>query len=490
MYILTNRLVRLPQGVLPLPWYHRAPLGLLSGTNVHIALQAKHSRPFGDLIVSVVDPENWLHVREVNASKDDEPGVLADVFEQAPPLNIVFAEAVTVDSGSRHDARLLLEPYYREPDEKIEDLKRRVSGDIRRIKKSLLEEQGFKKVVPKPIHPADHELVWEDEGRIEEGWVRVDGLEEAIADQATESEEAGEYDQETAVISADTERRILRYVFPRKHAVSVNVKHRDRPGAMGEIAEALAGRNLNILSSLLRRGATSALKAEVVFVAEPTDDAESRDEVEARVREALKRLSPRLRLQVEVSGPLDPEDVLYPRRPHEIAVRPSKALESEILTVKETVPDKMRPVFISRRFVDLTDQYSRDVVEELRRALTQSGCVAIEALPQPGGFGPLAPEAVKARMWASDAAILLVIDTPDELEFSVNLAHECGFVQGQGKPLLPLVQKDREDSVLKHANLQGLPLSTFDKENALDSNAPDSIAAAVKRWVGGPVQNA
>ncbi len=97
MYILTNRLVSLRRGALPLPWYHRAPLGLMSGTHVHVALQPSKARPFGDLIVSVVDPENWPFVSEVSASRGDEPGVLADVYKAAPPLNIVFAEAVTVD---------------------------------------------------------------------------------------------------------------------------------------------------------------------------------------------------------------------------------------------------------------------------------------------------------------------------------------------------------------------------------------------------------
>jgi len=494
-----------------LPWYHRAPLGLLSGTNIHVGLQARHSaptedmpsRPFGDLIISAVDPENWSNVREINASKVDQPGVLADIYELAQPLNIVFAEAVTVDSGSRHDARLLVEPYFRELEDDPEKVKERVERGVRDIE-GKLKERKFDYTPAHRPNPDRHELVWEDEGVIEEGWVKVQGLKEAIEKQVAESgEEAKKYDLGTAVISADTERRILRYVFPRKHAVSVNVKHRDRPGVMGEIAKALPGKNLNILSSLLRRGSTSASKAEVVFVVEPTDDVESEDAVKKRVHDAFESLpdSARLRLNVDVSGPLEPDAVLYPRRPHEIAVRPSKALESEILAVKETVPRGLSPVFISRRFVDLNNKYSENIVKELRRVLTNNGCFAMEALPQPGGFGPLAPEAVKAMMWASDAAILLVTSTPEEpapdkpefsvnlaheREFSVNLAHECGFMQGQGKPLLPLVQEDKRESVLRHANLQGLPLSTFSKRNALKRKKEDSLAAAVRRWLGGP----
>jgi predicted amino acid-binding ACT domain protein len=493
MYILTNRLVNLREGSLPLPWYHRAPLGLMSGTNIHVALQAraktegegKELRPFGDLIVSVIDPENWPLVSEISAFKTDQPGLLAKVYDKAPPLNIVFAEAVTVDGGSRHDARLILEPYYRQFGDEAEDLRVQVHSKIEEIKAWLLEEQQFGDADDRLIHDDDHELVWEDEGRIEEGWVKVEGLEEAIAEQAAESKAAASYDQRTAVISADTERRILRYVFPRKHAVSVSIKHRDRPGVMAEIAKALAGRNLNILSSLLRRGSTSASKAEVVFVAEPKYDAESQHEVEDQVREALKGLAPRLRLKVDVSGPLDPEDVLYPRRPHEIAVRPSKSLESEILAVKRTVPRKMRPVFISRRFVDPNERYGQEVVGELRRALEANGCFPLEALPRPGGFGPLAPDAIKAMMWASEAGVQLVIPTDDERDFSVNLSHESGFMQGLGKPLLPLVQKNCEISIFKHANFQGLPLGTFSKENALKKDMPDSIASEVAQWIRG-----
>src|SRR5690242_19301218 len=133
VYILTNRLVALRGTSLPLPWYHRAPLGLMSGTPVHVALQAPKSRPFGDLIVSVIDPENWPFVSEISASRADEPGVLADVYKAAPPLNIIFAEAVTVGSGSRHDARLLLEPYYRHPNESDQDVQAKAQEHIEEV---------------------------------------------------------------------------------------------------------------------------------------------------------------------------------------------------------------------------------------------------------------------------------------------------------------------------------------------------------------------
>jgi hypothetical protein len=430
----------------------------------------------------VIDPENWPFVSEVSASRADKPGVLADVYKAAPPLNIVFAEAVTVDSGSRHDARLLLEPYYREADESNEEVAAKVKKQIENLKGSL-ETQEFDDPQDEQIYRHRNEPIWTDTGSIELGWVEVDGLREAVAAQGRESSEADKYDLDTAVISADTERRILRYVFPRKGAVSVSVKHRDRPGAMGEIADALAGNDLNILSSLLRRGSVPAKKAEVVMVIEPGDESMDASEVEERARAGLADLSYTLQVRVDVSGPVNPEDVLYPRRPHEIAVRPSIALEAEILAVRDELPAGKRPIFISRRFVDLEDDYSLQVVRELKSVLDEHDCVALEAVPR-GGADRTASDAVKARMWASEAAILLVVRTPkDERQFSGNLAHECGFMQGQGKPLLPLVQENAVKSVHDNANLQGLQLSTFSRESAMNRHQPNSLHEAIHQWI-------
>jgi nucleoside 2-deoxyribosyltransferase len=410
------------------------------------------------------------------------PGVLADVYKAAPPLNIVFAEAVTVDSGSRHDARLLLEPYYREFGESDDEVATEAAKQIGKLENSL-QELDFSDFEVEPVNPDHIEPIWTDTGTIELGWVNVEGLWDALATQAQASSSADEYDLETAVISADTERRILRYVVPRKGAVSVSVKHRDQPGAMGEIAEALAGNRLNILSSLLRRGSAAASKAEVVMVVEPTGESVSREEVEMRARIALAELPYKLQVRVNVWEPVPAEEVLYPRRPHEIAVRPSIALEAEIRTIHDELPVGKRPIFISRRFVDPADDYSRHVVQELQDALAQYGCVAVEAKPQ-GGNERAAPDTVKARMWACDAAILLVVSTPsDEHQFSVNLAHECGFMQGQGKPLLPLVQTDVVDDVVGHANMQGLQLSTFSRDSAMNRQRLDSIHGAVRQWI-------
>src|ERR1051326_1144850 len=327
MYILTNQLVALPDSALPLPWYHRAPLGLASGIPVYVALQARQKRPFGDLLISVIDPAKWPFVSEISASKQDEPGVLADVYGQVQPLNIVIAEAVTVDSGSRHDARLVLEPFHLDQDEN--QVKAMVDEQSNRLKEKL-KEMGFEPPDSKPIHADENEWTWVGVGRIEHGWLHVEGWRKAVENQAKEAGDAQLHDLGMAVISADTDPRTLPYVFPRKGGVTVNIEHADRPGTMGKVAEDLAGNKLNILSSLLRRGPTSPAQAEIVVVVEPTDKSAATEEVEARVEDALNGLSPMLMVNPKISGPIDPDSVLYPRRPDEIAVRPSRELAAAI----------------------------------------------------------------------------------------------------------------------------------------------------------------
>jgi hypothetical protein len=493
MYILTSRLVKLPKHAgpqgdkLPLPWYHRAPLGLMSGTHVHVALQRPHSRAFGDLLVSVVDPAHWRLVTEISASKKEAPGVLAAMYEKAPPLNIVFAEAVTVDSGRRHDARLVVEPGHPlEGDEAVR-------AQIERLRKDL-EEMKFVKREKSRLHPNHREAEWMGIGEIDMGWVHIPGWREAVEAQAAIAPNASHYDTTMAVVSADTRRRLLRFVFPRRGAVSVSVKHTDRPGAMGELASVLTSKGLNILSSLLRRGSTSQNMAEMVVVVEPTERPMETEEVEALVLKTLSDLQPSLRVTREVSGAENA--VLYPRRPHEIAARPPRALEGTIRAIQETVPQDLIPIFISRRFIDSADPYTDEAVAELQSALLANGCFPLEAIPQMG-VEVAVLDSVKARMWASKAAILFVVKPLDgEADeaaanggksalsaFSENLAHECGFMQGQAKPLLPLVEKDAESEIQRNANLQGLQLTTFHREHPVDPNSPHSIARKVEAWV-------
>lgn len=477
MYILTSNLVRLADDGLPLPWYHRAPLGLMSGTPVHVALERppRDGRPFGDLIISVVDPATWSSVYDIRASKPDEPGVLEKVYEAPQPYNIALSEAVTVGSGARHDVHLIVEPYPRKPGGEA-DARQRAEEIVEDLKTA-----GYTARRPTRLHhrPPVHD--WMDIGTVDLGWVRVRGWREALAEQgAKASAGTANYDLQSAVISADTERRILRYVFPRKGAVSISVEHSDVPGAMGDIAGALAKADLNILSSLLRRGSGPPYKAEIVLVVEPMAGTPTSQDVMARAREALRGLAPDQRIIVDTSEAVDPASgsVLYPHRPGEIAVRPSHPMQAAIKSVRDSLPEDKRWIFLSRRF-DPDDAKSAKIVEGIIDVLASNDCVAVEALPEPGGESI----DVKARMWACHAAIVLVTATEDERDLSINLAHEWGFMEGQGKPLLPLVEEDVRLKIIENANLQPLPLTPFSWTDALAKDKSKSIHRQVTNWL-------
>ncbi|MCB9899640.1 MAG: hypothetical protein H6825_16660, partial [Planctomycetes bacterium] len=104
--------------ILPLPWWHRAPLGLMHDTSVHLSVVRRRKprrKPSGgwrlpDLIVSVTDPANWDRMFHVTARTPDEPGRLAEATHFELPINIALAESATVDNGRFHEVTFICEP--------------------------------------------------------------------------------------------------------------------------------------------------------------------------------------------------------------------------------------------------------------------------------------------------------------------------------------------------------------------------------------------
>jgi hypothetical protein len=118
--------------------------------------------------------------------------------------------------------------------------------------------------------------------------------------------------------------------------------------------------------------------------------------------------------------------------------------------------------------------------------LDELGCVVVEAEVLPGGTRTSMDE-VSAAMWAARAGIVLGVEPSGETEvaFSLNLAHEFGFMQGQGKPLLLLVEAPSkvEKELDAWSNLKGITAPRFSKEYALSPDDDLSLRAVVTRWV-------
>jgi hypothetical protein len=64
-------------------------------------------------------------------------------------------------------------------------------------------------------------------------------------------------------------------------------------------------------------------------------------------------------------------------------------------------------------------------------------------------------------------------------EISLNVAHELGFLQGQGKPVLLLIDRNTPNvaSFQKLANVRGIEVTFFDPTD------PAKLRASVRQWI-------
>src|SRR5207248_142011 len=86
---------------------------------------------------------------------------------------------------------------------------------------------------------------------------------------------------------------------------------------------------------------------------------------------------------------------------------------------------------------------------------------------------------VSSKLWASQAGIFLVAKEPDKRHISINLAHELGFLMGQGKAVLMLVENSPACIKLmkSFANIAGVLFQQFDPK-ALKTD-PNSVHSRI-----------
>src|SRR5262245_23858070 len=111
-------LISLPERPdLPLPWWHRASLGLLTDTNVWVGIAANSKRPAPDLVVSVLNPTEWDSMARFEVRHEEQFGILHGIFEAVAPSdvrddkwhNVALAESVTIQDGKIHHGTIIAE---------------------------------------------------------------------------------------------------------------------------------------------------------------------------------------------------------------------------------------------------------------------------------------------------------------------------------------------------------------------------------------------
>jgi len=451
---------------LPLPWWHRAPLGLLDRTPVYIALVGTQTRPVGNLVVSVLNPSDWKRMTLVEGNERDKPGVIAEALDAVLPFNIAIAETVTTEAGDEHHVAFVCEPYG-------VNMPTAPQAHIR----GNLAKRKFRRLRPRRFLASLPQIRWHDVFQVEHGWIWETKWKNQLAKFYPET--LHQVDLTRAVVSADTERRLLRFLFPRPNAFSLRVEHADEPGALRHIVGIFREFNLNVLSSLLRRGGAKPKNALLVVTCEPHDDS-SADRLQDRLLERFTRLPQELRANPAILKPAEPDELIYAHHPDEIVARIPNSLRPLVMQYKRELPGGRTPIFISRRF--LRNERRKQIVKVVHDLLFREGCIPIEAIPDPGGFSTSMPQ-VSAKMWLARAGIVLV-SGPVAQAFSMNLAHEAGFLQGQGKPTLVLVEEGSERGMENWTNAAGLVAPRFPADKtAFDPDNENSLVAILRHWL-------
>jgi len=461
-------LIQLPPGrdALPLPWWHRAPLGLLDRTAVYLALVGTKRRPVGNLVVSVLNPSDWNRMTLIEGQEEDQPGIIAEALGAVLPFNIAVAETVTTEAGYQHHVSLVCEPFGAN-----------MPDDPRAHIAQNLEKSGFHGLRPREFLGALPPIVWHDVVQVEHGWIWDTKWRQQI--EMTYPDTVKQVDLERAVVSADTERRLLRFLFPRKGTLSIQIQHADVPGALRHVTQVFRELNLNVLASLLRRGGAKPKNALLLAICEPHAPSEE-EGLRDRVLKGLAKLPQELRAQSKILDPANPEELIYSHHPDEVVARVPAFLRPVVMQYKRELPAKKTPIFVSRRF--LGGERRKKIVDTVHSILAKHDCIPIEAQPEPGEFVTSNTQ-ISAKMWLSRAGIVLVSGAPEDA-FSINLAHEAGFLQGQGKSPLVLVEEGAEVSMQGWTNASGLVAPRFPKDDrAFDPADPHSLEAIISAWL-------
>ena len=475
MYVLGSMIhVPGPERRVPIPWWHRAALGFEHETQVFASItQPTRERP-GELLVSVLDLDRWAEHKSLRYEREDAPGVVEDVLGDVPQWNIALGETVTVEGGRAHHVDLICETY------------RNPSARGQPVSHNASDSPGFSQ---RSLRPFPVPFVWSRLGVIEHGWARFRTHGEGrtwraeLEQQLRDIGRLDHFDLDKLVLSGDTDSRLFRAIVPRKGAVLVSIEHADEPGVLRRLAGTLRQAEVNILSSLLKRGGAAPRNAILVAVCEPSNSATTGD-LAARIRAGMSALPHSLRVdpRIDERG-LSPESVIYSRHPEDIVAKVPAHLRARVQELRALAPLAAMPVFLSRRFLaGRAEHYAAKV----REILTALGCHVVEAAPLSGGTRTSLDE-VSAAMWASRAGIVLAVEAEHEsdVSFSLNLAHEFGFMQGQGKPLLLLVEANSrvEKELDTWSNVKGITAPRFDRSLALADTSDKSIAFRVRQWI-------
>lgn len=447
-------LIRLPTDgfSLPLPWWQRAPLGFLNGTNLYVGL-VKSNRPVGDLVVSALDINKWDNMIRLECTHDDERGVIASLVEAVLPLNVALAETVTTEMGKGHRATLFCE----------EQGIRRVTDALPRLKETL-KHRKFRDISLDPfLSPSRLRILKSCRAIIRHGWLRdVNFIEWIRANHEQSQQELVDLTQ--VVVSADTENRILRYVFPYKGAKTLKITHADRPGALHQIISELAACNLNMLSALLRRGGQQNGYAEFIAVCEP-DPLHNPVEVYQQVRRRIEAMDQKYGAVLRISDGKTASKVIY------------LPAETDPGTQGQT------PIFLGEYEGESRGTQHSSATDLARKCLTEHACSVLHAPREnhpEDSFGHIHP-----LMHRAAGAILVVTGLHNATlsKSAFDMSSTLAAFRAVGKPVVIVADGATSDVLTCWVRGNGITIARLPQEDIEPDHYYQFLRDLIGNWV-------
>jgi hypothetical protein len=485
-------LIRLdPTGQLPLPWSVRAHLGLETNTGVSVFLTEPGGGRISDILVTPLTPNKLGSTYSVEISVPEGMGAVKGVLSRVGrDVNVVISDTLTKEVRKKHTLNLVVEPARDDVGPQ----------DFKRFLAKRLKVLGVRTGDIKPVYGSAR-LIPQPPLRIQNAFLPAFNWREDIA--AKFPNIVGRYDLRKVVVSSNPDQRILRYIFPVRGVVQLDIPHYNLPGALSAITEEIADKHYNILSSRLSRTPRhpmNELMSVFVAVCEPEEPRDPDNKVDAdKLCAAIKGVDKkyitirakhsfgRRASATRYSLPRDAQIVLPPERLlQQIQEEKRRAVRKFSAENENKRPKKL--IFVSYRFVDNRPQTKPDVVKEhaaslavIKKAINDAKC-HYSTLPAPWERDTTA-EAIFPALWAADACIVFAFNEEGVGLPSLSQAHEYGFFMGQRKPARMVVKHSDIGATAPLGNADGfirLTYSLSENSKKLDPNDETEEGHAVK----------
>ncbi len=475
---------------LPAPWFNRPSLGLLSNTAVSVGvLTSKRLTPKGtesappDIIVTPLDVGIMHSTVSVVVDFKERPGVVYKILSKIPrSFNIALAETVTVDQRTKHRVTLVLEYAAAVPTQKKVTSKsrqqltpaKRHMIELKKLKNVIENIEGCSSFLPCPVIEKNTTFENQSTSIVDQGLIKCEIARTFLNSYRQKFEK--EFNFDAVVVSSSADGRFIRYITPKKGTFEVTVLHKDTPGSLDQVTNALNTLKYNILLSRLSRSVANANHpgtSTYVAVCEPPKNGSPvsgsyAEDIQRQIQSVLNTKERRFQLSVKsVTLGTTPERVAFPYRtglaPHIREFRAPVDFRSQI---GEYTVSGRKKVFLSYQDPKNALGYGQTINSILYDEIKKAGMEVYDGFSMPD-IVQFARD-VHARMWIASAAFFVVRASIGKKSrstasgLSAAQLYELGFIHGEGKPWFCICQAGHEESVSSFMNPQR-SLITYDQ---------------------------